>query len=187
MSSAQGALLLTYYVSAGEAKVNTYWLSNAIFLAKSTNADRHESLKQVPVKLERRWCCCLFRDTIPAPGLCRPMQIGEEGVLPTFDDGFLHAETEGSMVYNPNAKLAMARSFIALYHLIAILRHVVGILSLVRGGLGRGEKTATIDKVQACSKRLDQWFAGTRFNLYIDTSKDRSVILQNSIIYIYYQ
>ncbi|KIW98273.1 uncharacterized protein Z519_01857 [Cladophialophora bantiana CBS 173.52] len=189
--SAQGALLLTQYVSASDAKVNTYWLSNAIYFARSANVQRHEGLNKASVprwsQLERLWCCCLLRDRLLALGLRRHMQIGTgEGILSRVEEIILHTKAEESMVYDTTTKQALARSFSASCGLAALLRQALGILSLDPTCSGSGEMTMAIEKVKACSDRLDQWFAKAKASCSIDGSADKSVILQNNIAYIYY-
>lgn len=192
MSSAQGALLLTYYVSAFDAKVNTYWLSNAVYLAKSINAHRYSSLEQVSLKrssqLKRLWCCCLLRDRILALGLRRPMQIAaEDGALPAFDHGALHPEIEGSMTDFPSLDRGLTESFPSLYSLAALLGQALRILSLDTPQSSPRELTTIVDKVQACSEQLDQWFTRTKARFHAAGFGDKFTVLQSNVIYIYYQ
>ncbi|EXJ74868.1 uncharacterized protein A1O5_01564 [Cladophialophora psammophila CBS 110553] len=189
--SAQGALLLTQYVSASDAKINTYWLSNAIYFARSANVHRHNGFNKASLQrwtqLERLWCCCLLRDRLLALGLRRPMQIDPgEGILSEVEENILHTKAEESMVYDTNTKQALTRSFSMFCGLAALLRQALGILSLDPSFSGSGEMATPIDKVKACSEHLDQWFAKAKASSPIDGSVDKSVMLQNNIAYIYY-
>ncbi|OQU94611.1 Fungal specific transcription factor domain-containing protein [Cladophialophora immunda] len=194
LSSAQGALLLTHYVSSSDAKVNTYWLSNAIYLAKSVNIHRRESrdsLNKATVQgwsqFERLWCCCLLRDRLLALGLRRSMQIdAEDTVLSEIEDIVLPTKAEESMVYDSTTKLALTRSFSALCSLAAPIKRTLGILSLDPPYSDTEETTMASDKIQACSERLDHWFTKSKVDCNVDGSTNTALILHKNIMYIYY-
>jgi len=192
LSSAQGALLLTHYVSSSDAKVNTYWLSNAIYLARSVNVHRHDTLNKASVqrwsKLERLWCCCLLRDRLLGLGLRRAMQIGaEDALLSGIEDGVLRTKAEESLVHDSTTKLALTKSFSALCSLAALLRRTLGIISLDPPYSGSGEMKMTTDTIQAYSDLLDQWFTKAKVSCCSHDSTDTAVILHNNVMYIYYQ
>ncbi|KIX97754.1 uncharacterized protein Z520_06532 [Fonsecaea multimorphosa CBS 102226] len=171
LSSAQGALLLTHYVSSSDPKVNTYWLSNAIYLARLVNVHRHDSLNKTSVQrwgqLERLWCCCLLRDRLLGLGLHRSMQIdAEDALLSGIEDRVLRTKAEESIVHNSTTKLALTKSFSALCSLAALLRRTLGTLSLGPAYSGHGEMKMTTDEIQAYSDLLEQWFTSAKVALW---------------------
>ncbi|KAI1628069.1 fungal-specific transcription factor domain-containing protein [Exophiala viscosa] len=191
LSSAQGALLLTYYVSASDAKVNSHWLSNAICLAKLADAHQSEGLKTTSIErrtqLKRLWCCCLLRDRILALGLSRPMQIdGDEDVLFGVEDRLLHATTKDSMVYESSTISNLMKSFTSLCDLAASLRQTLKILPLHCTGPISAEVETTLSRVQACSEQLDHWFTEAKASCHMDGLADDAVTLHNNVIYVYY-
>jgi hypothetical protein len=91
------------------------------------------------------------------------------------------------MLYDSTAKQALTKSFFTLCDLAVQLGQALSILSLDPSCSGSGEITAATERVWACSGHLDQWFAKAKASCYIEGCADKSVVMQNNIIYIYYQ
>jgi len=116
------------------------------------------------------------------------MQIGaEDGALPAFDHGIHQPHTGGSVMDFSPLDRGLTGPFPALYSLAALLGQVLRILSLDTARSSPRELTTTVDKVQACSKHLDEWFAESKARFHSAGSADKLVILQSNVIYIYYQ
>ncbi|EHY57967.1 hypothetical protein ABEF92_002349 [Exophiala dermatitidis] len=192
LSSAQGALLLTYYVSASDAKVNSLWLSNAIYFARTLNAmHRHHERKKDGIQqwtpLERLWRCCLLRDRVLALGLHRPMQIGvEEGHISIFQEIDPNAGNEGSKSRDSAARRAPPRTSSAFSELVNLLGPALGVLGLDPSRPASGEQTATTDTVRVYSEQLDEWYERVQASRHIGASTDKTAVLQNNILYICY-
>ncbi|KIW77615.1 hypothetical protein Z517_10061 [Fonsecaea pedrosoi CBS 271.37] len=191
LCSAQGALLITYYVSASDPQANTQWLSSAISLARTINAHRQNLLGEASVQrrsvLQRLWCCCLVRDRILALALRRPLQIGAEKEILAGDGArILRAETAQSIVYDFPTKLALATSFCALCKLAILSSQVLCILSLDPSSPGSEEPTTITERVQDCAEDLDHWFAENLARYRVNSLADKFLNLQNNVISIYY-
>ncbi|KAL2408149.1 hypothetical protein ABEF95_008294 [Exophiala dermatitidis] len=192
LSSAQGALLLTYYVSASDAKVNSLWLSNAIYFARTLNAmHRHHEQKMGGIQqwspLERLWRCCLLRDRVLALGLHRPMQIGvEEGHISSLQEIDANAGNEGSKSRDSATRRAPPKTSAAFSELVNLLGPALGVLGLDPSRPASGEQTATTDTVRVYSEQLDQWYERAQASCPIGASTDKTVVLQNNILYICY-
>lgn len=116
------------------------------------------------------------------------MQIEEdEGALFEVEGRLLYTRSEDSMAYDSGTKLALTRSLSSLCGLAASLRQTLEILSLHPADLGSMDVKSTLDRVQACSERLDHWFAGTKASCHTDGLADDAVMLHNNVTYIYYQ
>jgi hypothetical protein len=117
-----------------------------------------------------------------ALGLRRPLQIGAED----FTSGYRnpHAELEAPTKADPNWGLDLAKSLSVIDELGALLRQTLKILASDEFS---GAMTTTNDNVQACSNRLDQWYGRAKASFDIEASTDKSVDLQNQVVYIYYQ
>ncbi|KAL6245210.1 hypothetical protein RBB50_007985 [Rhinocladiella similis] len=191
LHSAQGALLLTHYVSTSDVQVNSFWLSNAIYFVKSATASRrHHGPKDAQLSrcslIERLWCCCLIRDSILTLGACRPLQIGVGDGPAVSNEDMLHDCSGESTARGSARKRLLARSFSALCDLVALMRPVQGSLLLHHPHTTPREISPIYDQVQKCSNSLDEWFARTQQECCASGCVDRSAVLQNNIMFIYY-
>lgn len=188
VSSAQGCLILTYYVTTNNGRLNTYWLSNAICFARLAIGPGHSPLhtkNNDGSTLRRLWWCCLARDRIMSVALRRAVNIGiDESSCPSLDSEDFSWDMENSKVYDWNTKRALLASFTALCELVVILADVTVFLATTKTN---SQTSSARYQPQVCSQRLDEWFIKTRELLQLNERTAESVHLHTNVIYIYYQ
>ncbi|KAH8694309.1 hypothetical protein BGW36DRAFT_430319 [Talaromyces proteolyticus] len=118
LSRGQGAILLTFQTTASDLFSGTHWLSVAIQLAKSAEADisDYELGDKNPETLakKRLWWCIILRDRIHSLALRRPIQLRPDQAHITCE--YLHEtdmedEIEHSKVYSADEKRQLVHIF----------------------------------------------------------------------------
>ena len=203
MSSAQGALLLSYNGAMKDQKrTNSIWLSTAIHLAQAAGADQfhtssNPSLTSVN-ELKRLWWCCIVRDRILPLGMRRQLHITSLDVahanyLPTEKEFW--REIDGSRVYAPQTKRTLVRLFITLCELTVPLTDVIkivyptGRLSDIHSPVMHDAEKGR-ESLQSCEAGLEAWFERTTIQFPTPAgiiTREGSLVLYTNLLYIYYQ
>ncbi|KAL1961210.1 hypothetical protein VTO42DRAFT_3156 [Malbranchea cinnamomea] len=193
LASAQGALLLTYYVAAKNATINSYWLGIAIHHARLVRADQYFAMSSVDPEhassLKRLWWCCICRDRILSLGVRRPLQISRydfDPSLPIPDESDFNDEMHNSRVYDPATKKLLVLSFNAQCELAAALTHCLTIMYPRSGSVATVQPPGALEEA---AEKLDQWFHRTdeRFSGVTKSSETHpSFILYINLAFIYY-
>lgn len=203
MSTAQGALLLTYNSALRNNKqTNSFWLGVAIQCAKEADAHRYHSKPGLTAErrnaLKRLWWCCILRDRILPLGVRRPLQISAADfdfeVAPLTKDDFEN-EIGRSKVYSSCTKNSLVDIFLALCSLAVSLTEVIMTVyptneSIDSVLLDEHKVGQTFDRIESSKLALNLWFdkATTEFltpaaigNLHESTT------LYTNLMYMYYQ
>ncbi|KAF4444945.1 cutinase transcription factor 1 beta [Fusarium acutatum] len=200
-SNAQGALLLSYYVTSRDrARNNSILLATAIQLAQGAGADhfhkRPDQDSATTNRLKRLWWCCIVRDRILPLGVRRQLHIAS--VNPTLEhlteDDF-EREIQGSQVYSLKTKRSLVQLFISLCELAipfaSVVQTVYGMgFSAVDAISPIMENRKQIEEsIKFCEISLDAWFdkAAIQFPTPAGIiSPEKSLVLYTNLMYIYY-
>ncbi len=202
ISTAQGALLLSYSPDNHNRKNNTFWLGTGIRFAKDANAHRYDFYPEVTRKLKntkkRLWWCCILRDRILPLGVRRPLFITTEHFdfvshSPLTDED-LEDEIDRSKVYDSATKRSLAEVLAVLCQLAVVLTHIIMVVYPVsEAPLTTMNEMALLrmrPRIEQCKSDLTEWLDGAsvRFPMPAgigDTTK--VVVLFTNLMYIYYQ
>jgi hypothetical protein len=200
ISSAQGALLLSYSPDNHNRKNNTVWLGTGIRFAKDANAHRYDA-PEVTGKVKnikkRLWWCCILRDRILPLGVRRPLYITTEHFdfinnRPLSSED-LEREMDKSEVYDHATKVSLAGVLTVLCRLAVVLTDII----MIAYPVSEAPFTATTgvallrmhSRMEKCKSDLAQWFdrASVRFPIPagLGNSNDALVLFTN-LMYIYY-
>ncbi|KAF2018781.1 hypothetical protein BU24DRAFT_488852 [Aaosphaeria arxii CBS 175.79] len=179
ISSSHCALLLTYYTSAADATVNSYWVNVAVHYARQAGAhsDIHES-DVSPARrniLKRLWWGCICRDRTISLGLRRPLQI-------IIDS----SKTQYPMLTEDDFEI---RVFIAQCELLLLLSDILDISSARKTTVPPLDANHKIQKLRESMSNLDSWYKqmhNTFLYAYMIPDRRKSLTLYISIIHIYY-
>ncbi|KAH6665007.1 cutinase transcription factor 1 beta [Halenospora varia] len=201
ISTAQGALLLSYSPDNHNRKNNTFWLGTGIRFAKDANAHRYDFFPAVTRKLQntkkRLWWCCILRDRILPLGVRRPLYITTEH----FDFvnnspltvGDLEDEIDHSKVYDPATKRSLVEVLAVLCQLAVVLTDIIMVVYPVsETPLTTMNEMALLrmrSRIEQCKSDLAEWLSGASLRFPTpaglgDTSK--VVVLFTNLMYIYY-
>jgi hypothetical protein len=200
ISTAQGALLLSYSPETHNHKVNSFWLSIAIRHAKDANAHAYDSdsalTERERNRRKRLYWCCILRDRILPLGVRRPVFITDAHF--DFSSSPLNAkdlenEIGHSKVYDPETKQSLAELIGTLCELAVVLTSVIMIISPVHeipiASLSEAELSRSWMLIQRARSDLSHWYnnANVKFPTPAglgDTHE--SVILYTNLMYLYY-
>lgn len=210
ISTAQGALMLTYHLPNMKDRTNSFWMSTAIHFARSANAHRYYELDdpkhifkmntkptitvQRRTIIKRLWWCCVLRDKVMSLGMRRPMLIGPadfDVARPGLNEHDTSDEINGKSVYPPATKRIISQVFAALCELAGILTGVLDVCYPASGTHPRSDRPA-VAVAQDYVAKLDAWYetSAAQFQVAIARINNNSVedqlVLSTNAAYIYY-
>ena len=193
VSTAQGALLLTYQSSSIKDRTNSYWLNVAIHFARSANAHRYFDLPSNQARqrtvLKRLWWCCVWRDKVVSLGLRRPTHIHPADFDVTrsgLDEQDTCEEFTSSIVFTPASKRAISHVFARLCELAGIL---TGMLDICYPASGESLHVGKASMAQEYVVKLDAWYerSAAQFKDSIERAENEEFLsLFTNAAYIYY-
>ncbi|KAJ9145079.1 C6 zinc finger domain containing protein [Pleurostoma richardsiae] len=197
VTSAQGALMLTYHAVSNDDKTNTYWLSTAVHFARNAHADHYVNMEANPKGnsrgvLKRLWWCCILRDRIMALGLRRPLNIrpGDfDFTQPGLSESDFQDEIRNSRVYNAATKQVLVQLAVSLCELVVVLNEPLAILYPMGPGTKINEPRDIERKINTCLADLNWWYEKTTAKFHIPShifGVHESLILFTDMMYIYY-
>lgn len=202
ISTAQGALLLSYHSPTRDLKINTFWLSTAIYFAKDANAHQYHWSKNICPKqknvLKRLWWCCILRDRILPLGVRRPLQISSNDFdfdLAPLSEIDFNDEIRKSRVYDAAVKRLLIQLFAALCELAVVLTEVIMVVYPMNDYPPSDRATElwiqnSLISIDECHRSLDRWYERTTVQFptpAVRNDTHESLVLYTNLIYIYYQ
>ncbi|GLI79124.1 hypothetical protein PoHVEF18_007450 [Penicillium ochrochloron] len=194
---AQGALLLTFQTTALDFFSGTRWLSVAMQLARSIEADLFShDLRRSPdtVSKKRLWWCIILRDRIHSLALRRPTQVGlERGGIPTkyLDEEDLADEIQNSRVYDPKEKTQLVAIFRLQCDLAIVITELVNITyAPLWGTVRKSDSQETFYTIQNEVDRMKvglQRWRDTADKLLETQSTSLGIAVFNKLTRIYYE
>ncbi|KAL1889648.1 hypothetical protein Sste5346_008767 [Sporothrix stenoceras] len=210
ISTAQGALMLTYHSPNMKDRTNSFWMSTAIHFARNANAHRYYDLDepknafklgitkpsltiQRRTYLKRLWWCCVLRDKVMSLGMRRPMLIGPadfDVVRPGLNEHDCSDEIPGSSVYSPATKRVISQVFCALCELAGILTGVLDVCYPASGTRPRSDRPPAM-VAQDYVAKLDAWYETSASQFQNSLSRignnvEDQLVLVTNAAYIYY-
>lgn len=201
ISTAQGALLLSYYSPRAHNRgINTRWLETAIHYAKQAGAHQFTNdakmTKSQQFTSKRLWWSCILRDRILPLGVHRPLRITHEyfnvrNNLLTIED--FEGEIQKSRVYDPATKKVLVNLLIELCKLCIVLTDIILIVCPLDGfpriTSGDTDDSDLRRRIDRCRAALAEWFGNAIIQFPTPAgigNANESVILFTNLIYIYY-
>jgi hypothetical protein len=198
LSRGQGAILLTFQTTASDLFSGTHWLSAAIQLAKSAEADisDHELGDKNPETLakKRLWWCIILRDRIHSLALRRPIQLRPDQAHIGCD--YLHEkdmedEIEHSKVYSADEKRQLVHIFRLQCQLAVSITDLITIVysplwSTHPEFTSAKNAISTQNEIDEMKYSLQKW-AEIAANTLGTSSTSASVIMFTKLTYMYYE
>lgn len=209
ISTAQGALMLTYHAPNMKDRTNSFWMSTAIHFSRNANAHRYYDLEdhktayklsakpsvaiQRRTYLKRLWWCCVLRDKVMSLGMRRPMLINPadfDVVRPGLNEHDCSDEISGSSVYSSATKRVISQVFCALGELAGILTGVLDVCYPASGTRPRSDRPPAM-VAQDYVAKLDAWYetSASQFQnslARIGNNVEDQLVLVTNAAYIYY-
>lgn len=202
MSTAQGALLLSYSPDTNNRKTNTLWLNIAIQYARDAGAHMYELGPDMPEAERKRkkklFWCCILRDRILPLGVRRPLCITDAHFdftkcTPLNAQDFAKDIT-CSRVYNAKTKRSHVDLTTSLCELAVILTGAIMAVSPVNdvpvASMDEAEISRNLNLIRKGKSDLVQWFKNANIEFPVPaglSDTHESVILYIDLMYLYYQ
>lgn len=197
LSRAQGAILLTFQTTALDLFSGTRWLSAAIQLAKSAEADmfgHNMGCGPDTIAKKRLWWCIILRDRIHSLALRRPIQLGPgQGRIPTdyLDEVDMRDEIQNSQVYKEDEKRQLVTIFRHQCHLAVIITELINVAyaplwsTLPKFGSEEDVFDAQ-DEIDQMKNALQKWADLAKGTLE-GSSNSIGVVMFTKLTYMYYE